>query len=188
MSSPAITREHTPVSCCNSRKSIRLPAHWKMRPDSPALCAEQFLVPNQRGKEPWFAWRNYIGVLTSLNKQKCLMSSPAVTLDRTPASRCNSRKIIRVPARWKMRPDSPVLRAEQFLFPNQRGKEPWFDWRKYRESPRSLRSLEEHWCHGRNVKYLSVAQINSRLSPIPLHWLQNNSLFPVIHDKWLDFL
>ena len=32
------------------------------------------------------------------------------------------------------------------------------------------------------------SQIKSRLSPITLHWLQNNSLFPIIHDKWLDFL
>ena len=53
---------------------------------------------------------------------------------------------------------------------------------------KSLRSLEEHLCHCRNVKYLWVAQINYRLNTIPLHWLQNNSLFPIIHDKWLDFL
>ena len=53
---------------------------------------------------------------------------------------------------------------------------------------KSLTNLEEHWCHRRNVKYLGVAQINSRLRTIPLHWLQNNSLFPIIHDKWLDFL
>ena len=38
------------------------------------------------------------------------------------------------------------------------------------------------------MKYLSVAQINPKLRPIPLHWVQNNSLFPIIHDKWLDFL
>ena len=38
------------------------------------------------------------------------------------------------------------------------------------------------------MKYLRVAQINSRLSPIPLHWLQNNTLFPIINEKWLDFL
>ena len=25
----------------------------------------------------------------------------------------------------------------------------------------------------------------TRFSPNPLHWLQNNSLFPIIHDKWL---
>ena len=35
------------------------------------------------------------------------------------------------------------------------------------------------------MKYLRVAQINSRLSPIPLHWLQNNSLFPIIHASGL---
>ena len=57
-----------------------------------------------------------------------------------------------------------------------------------RVSQKSLTRLEEHWCHCRKVKYLGVAPINSRLSPIPLHWLQNNSLFPIIHDKWLDFL
>ena len=27
---------------------------------------------------------------------------------------------------------------------------------------------------------------HSRLNPIPLHWLQNNSLFPIIHEKWLN--
>ena len=60
----------------------------------------------------------------SLNKQKFLMSTPAVTREHTPASRCNSRKTIRLPARLRMRPDTPALRAEQFLVPNQTGKEP----------------------------------------------------------------
>ena len=53
---------------------------------------------------------------------------------------------------------------------------------------KSLRCLEEHSCHGRNMEYLGVSQINSRLRPISLHWLQCNSLFPIRHDKWLDFL
>ena len=51
-----------------------------------------------------------------------------------------------------------------------------------------LRSLEEHLRHCRNMKYIGVAQINSRLSPVSLHWLQSNSLFPIRHDKWLDLL
>ena len=38
------------------------------------------------------------------------------------------------------------------------------------------------------MKYLRVAQINSGLSTISLNWLQSNSLFPITHDKWLDFL
>ena len=38
------------------------------------------------------------------------------------------------------------------------------------------------------MKHHGVAQINSRLSPISLHWLQSNSLFPIRHDKSLDFL
>ena len=85
----------------------------------------------------------------------------------------------------------------------------WFPWTACREIPcsqtnrygelicltevqrvpqKSLTSLEEHWCHRRNVKYLEVAQINTRLSPIPLHWLQKYSLVPIKQDKWLDFL
>ena len=36
------------------------------------------------------------------------------------------------------------------------------------------------------MKYLGVAQINSRLSPISLQWLQSNFLFPIRQDKWLD--
>ena len=53
---------------------------------------------------------------------------------------------------------------------------------------KSLTCLEEHRCHRKKVIYLGVAQTNSRLSPIPLHWLQNNTLLPIIQDKWLDFL
>ena len=49
-------------------------------------------------------------------------------------------------------------------------------------SRRTLRSLQQY------EKHLGVAQINSRLSPISLHWLQSNSLFPIRHEKWLDYL
>ena len=52
---PAATREYTPDSCCNSRKPRRLPPRREMSPDSPALVAEQFRVPNQTRKEPQFA-------------------------------------------------------------------------------------------------------------------------------------
>ena len=52
---PAVTREYTPGYCRNSRKPMRLPPHREMRPDSPALGAEQFRVPNQTCKEPQFA-------------------------------------------------------------------------------------------------------------------------------------
>ena len=52
MATPAITREHIPGSCRNSRKTMRLAARCEIRPDSPILRAEQFLVPNQTGKEP----------------------------------------------------------------------------------------------------------------------------------------
>ena len=55
MASPAVTQKYTPGSCRNSRKSRRLPPRRDMRPDSSALGAEQFRVPNQTHKEPQFA-------------------------------------------------------------------------------------------------------------------------------------
>ena len=38
------------------------------------------------------------------------------------------------------------------------------------------------------MKYLGVAQINSRLSPISLHFMQSNALFPIKHVRSLDLL
>ena len=52
MTTPTVTREYTPGSRRNSRKTMRLPPRREMRPDSPALQIEQLLVPNQTGKEP----------------------------------------------------------------------------------------------------------------------------------------
>ena len=51
VATPAVTRECTPGSCCNSRKTMKLPLA-EMRPDSPALHVQQCLVPKQTGKEP----------------------------------------------------------------------------------------------------------------------------------------
>ena len=62
--------------------------------------------------------------MTSLNKQKFLMATPAVTREHTPGSHCNSRKTMRIPARKEMKTDSPALRVEQFLVPNHTKKEP----------------------------------------------------------------
>ena len=59
-----------------------------------------------------------------MNKQKFLMATPAITLEHIPGSRRNSRKTMRLAARCEIRPDSPAKRAEQFLVPNQTGKEP----------------------------------------------------------------
>ena len=58
MGIPVATREYTPRACRNSRKSMRLPPHHEMRPDSPALYAEELCFPNQTYMEPRFAWLN----------------------------------------------------------------------------------------------------------------------------------
>ena len=79
-----------------------------------------------------------------MNKQKFLMASPAITWEHTPGSRRNSKKTMRLAAPWEMRPDAPALRAEQFLVPNQTGKEPSFAWQKYRESPRNPSQVKKN--------------------------------------------
>ena len=58
MGIPVVTREYTPGACRNSRKPMRLPRRHEMRPDSPALYAEQLRFPNQTHKEPRFALLN----------------------------------------------------------------------------------------------------------------------------------
>ena len=62
MGIPVVTREYTPRACRNSRKPMRQPPRHEMRPDSPALHAEQLRFPNQKHKEPrwsplgWTGW------------------------------------------------------------------------------------------------------------------------------------
>ena len=52
MAIPAVTGEYTPGSCRNSKNIMRHPPWREMRPESPALGAEKFRVPNQTPKEP----------------------------------------------------------------------------------------------------------------------------------------
>ena len=70
MDIPAVTREYTPGSCRNSRKSMRLSTHREMRPDSPELCPEQLRFPNQTHKEPRFAWLNSRESPTTLSQDE----------------------------------------------------------------------------------------------------------------------
>ena len=50
MAIPAVTREYNPGSCRTSRNPMRHTSRREMRPESPALGAEQFRVPNQTHK------------------------------------------------------------------------------------------------------------------------------------------
>ena len=59
-----------PNSCRNSRKPMRLSPRCEMRPDSPALCPEQLLCPNQTRKEPRFAWLNSRESPTTLSQDE----------------------------------------------------------------------------------------------------------------------
>ena len=52
MAIPAVTQEYTPGFCPNSRNPMSHPRRRELRPESLALGAEQFRVPNQTRKEP----------------------------------------------------------------------------------------------------------------------------------------
>ena len=60
----------------------------------------------------------------SLNKQKFLMATPALTWEYTTGSHRNLRKTMRLPPRHEMRPDYPALCAEQLHHPKKSPKEP----------------------------------------------------------------
>ena len=67
---PAVPREYTPGSCCNSRNPMRHPPRRKLRPESPASGAEQFRVPNQTRKEPQCAGWNTRESLIPLSQEE----------------------------------------------------------------------------------------------------------------------
>ena len=61
-----------------------------------------------------------------LNKLEFRMAILAVTREYTPGSSHISKKLMRLPTRSKIRPDSHALGVEEFRVPNQTHKEPQF--------------------------------------------------------------
>ena len=56
-----------------------------------------------------------------------------------------------------------------------------------RVSKTTVTRREEHDCHLRNAKELSVRQVNLRCSPFPVHWIHSYPVFHIIQNKWLDY-
>ena len=79
-----------------------------------------------------------------MNKPDFQMAIPAVTREYTPGACRTSRKLMRLPARRKMRPDSHELRAEEFRVPNQTHNETRFTWWNSRELLRTLSQDEKN--------------------------------------------
>ena len=116
------------------------------------------------------------------------MAIPAITREYTPGACRNSRKLMRLPPRSKMRPDSTAFLAEEFHVPNQRHKDLRFPWWNWRESPRhchnkrrTLMSPQEckiNWCtpNQLKMKHISPSLNHSQLA------------FHIIYNKWLDIL
>ena len=103
------------------------------------------------------------------------MALPAITRDCIPGFHRNSRKTKKLPPCWEMRPDSPALHADQCLFPNQTGKEPWFSWRNYRETPEIPDMSRRTLMSPQECEIARCTQIKLKWRPVILHWLQSNA-------------
>ena len=106
MAIPTVSREYTPGSCRNLSNPMRHPPRRVMRPDSPALRSEQFLVPNQPGKD--------LDLLDG-------------TTESLPEIRHKSRTLLKPqeceiargsPNQLEIKTDSPALAREQFPVPH----------------------------------------------------------------------
>ena len=94
MDIPAVTREYTPGSCRTSIKPMRLSPRHEMRPDSPALHAEQLRFPNQKHKEPQFAWLNSRETPTTLSQdEKNTDVTPGIKTARCTKNQIEMRPI-----------------------------------------------------------------------------------------------
>ena len=82
-----------------------------MRPYSPALRADQCLVPNQTGKEPWFVRRHYRESPEIPQKSRRTLMSP----QECEIFWCS-------PNQLEMMTNSPAFASEQCPIPHHTGK------------------------------------------------------------------
>ena len=96
-----------------------------MRPDSPALRAEQCLVPNQTGKEPWFVRRHYRESPEIPQKSRRTLISP----QECEKARCR-------PNQLEMTTNSPALASDQCPVLHHTGQLAWLSLGNSRDSLR----------------------------------------------------
>ena len=122
---PAVTREYTPGSRRNSRKTKRLPSRREMRPDSPALHAEQCLVPNQIGKS--------LDFLDGITESPPDIPHKSIRTLMAPKeceiARCS-------PHQLEMMTNPPALASEQCPSPDHTGQLAWLPLANSRDSIR----------------------------------------------------
>ena len=114
MSTPAVNRECYAGSHRNSRKTTKFSARCEMRPDSPALRAEQGLIPNQTGKEPWLLDGTSESPPEVPHKCRNTLTSP----QECERARCTRNQI-------EMMTNSPALATEQCPIPHHKGQVAW---------------------------------------------------------------
>ena len=111
MFTPAETRVYTPGFHRNSRKTMRLPPRQEMRPDSPALRAEQFNVTIKQVRN--------LDLLDGTSK--CPQEIPhksrrtLMSLQECEIARCS-------PNQLEMTTNSPALASEQSPRPHHTGQ------------------------------------------------------------------
>ena len=107
MATPAVIGEYTPGSRCNSRKPMRLPPRWEMRPDSP-ICLQSnslFLIKHVRSLD-------FLDItLDSPQEHPHTSRRTLMTLQESEIARCITNELV-------ITPDSPAFSPEQFPVPH----------------------------------------------------------------------
>ena len=107
MAIPAVTREYSPGSRRNARKTMRLPPQRETRPDSPALHAEQFRVPIKHIRSLYLLDGTPESPQEHPHKSRMTLMSPR----ECEIVRC-------IPNQLEMPPNSPLLDLEQSPIPH----------------------------------------------------------------------
>ena len=95
MATPAVTQEYTPGSHRNSRKTMKLPRRWEMKPDSPALPVDvgmweepclfclKWNGPREAltQKKARFPWSGLNSGLSFISQDESMSESPVETLE-----------------------------------------------------------------------------------------------------------
>ena len=162
MGIPDITREYTPGACRNSRKPMRLPPCHEMRPDSPALHAEQWRFINQTHKEPRFAWLNSRESPTTLSQDEKNTDVNSGTQNRSVCPKSN----------WDDA-NFPCIVSITILLSTSYRTSGLTPFRKLERLPeKTVSSIEDHQFHESSLRKLPCNPYHLGMRMIPCLWLK----------------
>ena len=157
MDIPVIAGEYNQGSWGKSRKPMGLQRRHEMRPDSPALRAEQLCFPNQTHKEPRFAWLNSREYTTTMSQEKKNTDVTSGMQNRSVCPKSNWDE-----AKFPCIGSITITRSESY---RTRGLTPFMKLQRFLETPLSI--IEDHQYQYSNLrKHLCITyHLGMRMIP-----------------------